>query len=196
MERAFGEVLRRLRTDRGLSQQQLADCLFVDRSSIARWENGKRVPDLTVLARLAEALGVELEELLRSAEVHEAPRVLLVDDERIILTGGIPLLESLLPGAAITGFTNPLEALDYARAHPVSIVFLDIEMGQLSGLDLCRDFVRINPTTNVVFLTAYMEYSFDAWDTGACGFLLKPMDPDAVRSVLARLPHKVRGLEE
>ena len=196
MERAFGEVLRRLRTDRGLSQQQLADCLFVDRSSIARWENGKRVPDLTVLARLAEALGVELEELLRSAEVHEAPRVLLVDDERIILTGGIPLLESLLPGAAITGFTNPLEALDYARAHPVSIVFLDIEMGQLSGLDLCRDFLRINPTTNVVFLTAYMEYSFDAWDTGACGFLLKPMDPDAVRSLLARLPHKVRGLEE
>ena len=196
MERGFGEVLRRLRTDRGLSQQQLADCLFVDRSSIARWENGKRVPDLTVLARLAEALGVELEELLRSAEVHEAPRVLLVDDERIILTGGIPLLEALLPGAAITGFTNPLEALDYARAHPVSIVFLDIEMGQLSGLDLCRDFLRINPTTNVVFLTAYMEYSYDAWDTGACGFLLKPMDPDAVRSVLARLPHKVRGLEE
>ena len=196
MERGFGEVLRRLRTDRGLSQQQLADCLFVDRSSIARWENGKRVPDLTVLARLAEALGVELEQLLRSAEVHEAPRVLLVDDERIILTGGIPLLESLLPGAAITGFTNPLEALDYARAHPVSIVFLDIEMGQLSGLDLCRDFLRINPTTNVVFLTAYMEYSFDAWDTGACGFLLKPMDPDAVRSLLARLPHKVRGLEE
>ena len=195
MERAFGEVLRRQRTDRGLSQQQLADSLFVDRSSIARWENGKRVPDLTVLARLAEALGVELEQLLRSAEVHEAPRVLLVDDERIILTGGIPLLESLLPGAAITGFTNPLEALDYARAHPVSIVFLDIEMGQLSGLDLCREFLRINPTTNVIFLTAYMEYSYDAWATGACGFLLKPMDPDAVRSLLTRLPHKVRGLE-
>lgn len=69
-------------------------------------------------------------------------------------------------------------------------------MGQLSGLDLCREFLRINPTTKVVFLTAYMEYSFDVWDTGACGFLLKPMDPDAVRSVLARLPYKLRGLEE
>ena len=195
MKRSFGEDLRRLRMERGLSQQQLADLLFVDRSSIARWENGKRVPDLTVLARLAEALGVEPEQLMHSLKDSEPPRVLLVDDERIILTGGIPLLESLLPGASITGFTNPLEALDYARAHPVSIVFLDIEMGQLSGLDLCRDFLRINPSTNVVFLTAYMEYSFDAWDTGACGFLLKPMDPQAVSSLLKRLPNKVRGLE-
>ena len=43
--------------------------------------------------------------------------------------------------------------------------------------------------TNVVFLTSYREYSFDAWETGACGFLLKPLTPDTVRNQLSRLRH-------
>ena len=194
MYHSFGNMLRQLRTERELSQQQLADSLFVDRTSIARWENGQRLPDLTALVRLAEALSVDLNTLVYSAEEQQPPRVLLVDDESIILSGGIPLLEELLPGAEIIGFTNPLDALAYAREHFVSIAFLDVEMGQLSGLDICRDLLRINPSMNVIFLTAYMEYSFDAWDTGACGFLLKPMDPEAVRTVLQRLPNKVGGL--
>ena len=50
------------------------------------------------------------------------------------------------------------------------------------------------PHTNVVFLTAYAEYSFDAWDTGACGFLLKPLSAQSVRGQLGRLRYPVRGL--
>lgn len=64
---------------------------------------------------------------------------------------------------------------------------MDIELGTASGLDLCRTLLEINPHTNVVFLTAYADYSLDAWATGACGFLMKPLTLEGVREQLKRL---------
>jgi DNA-binding LytR/AlgR family response regulator len=60
-------------------------------------------------------------------------------------------------------------------------------MGKASVLELCRTLLQIHPHTNVVFLTAYNEYALDAWDTEACGFLLKPVTPESVRQQLAHL---------
>jgi len=60
-------------------------------------------------------------------------------------------------------------------------------MGDFSGLDLCRTLLEINPRTNVVFLTAYRDYSFDAWKTGACGYLMKPLTPEDVQNQMTRL---------
>ena len=67
-------------------------------------------------------------------------------------------------------------------------------MGRVNGMDVCRSLLKLNAHTNVVYLTAYREYAFDAWETGASGFLLKPLDAEAVRAQLARLRWPVRGL--
>lgn len=197
MSSLFAETLRRLRTERGLSQQQLAKQLFVDRSSVTHWESGRRIPDAILISRIAETLGADVSVLLSAAagKGDDKPSVILLDDERIILTGGMPILEQIMPGAAITGFIKPSDALEFAAHHPIDLAFLDIEMGQVSGLDLCRELLRIRPRCNVVFLTAYMDYSFDAWATGACGFLLKPLTVEAVRRQLSLLRYPIRGLE-
>ena len=194
MGATFADSLKSLRNARGLSQQQLASKLFVDRSTVARWELGDRMPDLAIVPRIAECLGVDTVTLLSVVQESEAPGVIVVDDERIALTGAIAVLEEALPGAAIIGFTRPSDALAYARAHPVAIAFLDIEMRHTSGLDLCRELLEACPHVNVVFLTAYREYSFDAWETGACGFLLKPVTVDAVLAQVGRLRNPVSGL--
>lgn len=195
MDLAFGEKLRQLRTERNLSQLQLAEQMFVTRSTVARWENGSRMPDATVIARLCHLFGVEAGALLVvGTPDSEYPRIIMVDDERIILAGGLPILEEVFPEASVTGFTKPSEALEYAEANPVSLAFLDVEMGKISGLELCEALQRINPRTNVVFLTAYLEYSFEAWNTGACGFLLKPITADAVRKQVQRLRYPLRGM--
>jgi two-component SAPR family response regulator len=94
-----------------------------------------------------------------------------------------------MPDASIVGFTKPSEALEFSRNNNVALAFLDIELGKSSGLDLCRKLLDINPLTNVVFLTAYIDYSFDAWDTGACGFLMKPLTVESVQKQLTRLRH-------
>ena len=97
------------------------------------------------------------------------------------------MLADVLPNAAVTGFTDAEETLEYAKANRVALAFLDIELRNTSGLDLCRDLLAINPHTNVVFLTAYGNYSLDAWSTGASGFMLKPITPEGVKEQLKHL---------
>ena len=106
---------------------------------------------------------------------------------KLILTGGLPILGEVMPNATIMGFTDADEAVEYARANRVALAFLDIELRNTSGLDLCRELLKINPRTNVVFLTAYSEYALDAWGTGASGFMLKPITSEGVREQLKNL---------
>ena len=188
MSMSFATTLRKLRTEKELSQQDLADQMYVTRSTVARWENGSRLPSAVMIARLAECLGTDVNMLMNAAaESEEAPNVIIVDDRKIVLSGALSVLEAVLPNAVITGFTRPSEAVEYAKANRIALAFLDIEMGKTSGLDLCRTLLEINPRTNVVYLTAYIEYSFDAWSTGASGFMLKPITEEGVREQLKNL---------
>ena len=99
-----------------------------------------------------------------------------------------------VPKANIVGFTKPSQALAFFRENPVALAFLDIELGRTSGLELCREILQIRPRTNVIYLTAFREYAFDAWGTGACGFLLKPLETETVRAQLSCLRYPVKGL--
>jgi transcriptional regulator with XRE-family HTH domain len=192
----FAETLKRLRTEQGLSQAQLAGQVYVTRSTVARWENGSRLPDAAMINRLAQNLGVDVNALLNAAvESDEAPNAIMVEDRRVVLAGSLPVLEKVLPNATVVGFTRPSEALEYARSNPIALAFLDIELGKTSGLELCSKLLEINPRTNVVYLTAYSEYSLDAWGTGASGFMLKPITVEGIQAQLKNLryPFSSRG---
>lgn len=194
MNQFFSETLRKLRAEKGLSRLELADKMYVTRSTVARWEIGSRLPDAVMISRLSEVLGADINILISAAaQSDECPNVILVDDNKIILSGGLPILEEVMPHASVTGFTKPAEAIEYTKANRIALAFLDIEMGTISGLDVCSKLLEINPRINVVFLTAYREYSFDAWSTGACGFLLKPLTAQSVRGQLSRLRYPVIG---
>lgn len=184
----FSNTLKRLRTEKGITQQELADRVYVTRSTVVRWETGSRFPDAAMVSRISEVLGVNADTLLyAAAQSDECPNVIMVDDRKLILSGGLSILEEVLPYATVTGFTHPQEAIEYAQKNNVALAFLDIELRNTSGLDLCRHLLRINPRTNVIYLTAYSEYAFDAWDTGASGFMLKPITAEGVRGQLQHL---------
>lgn len=57
------------------------------------------------------------------------------------------------------------------------------------ALEVNVSLLEVNPCTNVIYLTAYPDYSLDAWDTGACGFLVKPLTPEGVRRQFKMLRH-------
>lgn len=188
MNMIFADTLKKLRMEKGLSQQALAEKLFVTKSAVSRWENGSRLPDAAMMSRLAEILGADVNVLLNaSAQSDKHPNVIMVDDNKIIINGSLPIIEQVIPNASVTGFTKPSEAVEYTKENRVALAFLDIEMGTISGLDVCRELLEINPNTNVVYLTAYIGYSFDAWGTGASGFMLKPITPEGVREQLKHL---------
>lgn len=188
MNRYFSETLKKIRIKEGLSQQALADKMFVTRSTVVRWESGSRLPDAVMIARLAGVLGADANMLLSAAaEKDECPNVIMVDDRKLILTGGLPVLEAVMPNATITGFTDVNETIEFAKMNRISLAFLDIELREATGLELCRALLDINPRTNVVYLTAYADYALDAWGTGASGFMLKPITPEGVREQLKNL---------
>lgn len=193
MNMHFADTLKKLRMDKGLSQQALAEKMYVTNGTVSRWESGRRLPDAVTISRLSEILGVDINILISAAaQSDERPNVIMVDDNRIILTGGLPIIEEVIPNASVTGFTRPSEAVAYAKENRVALAFLDIEMGTVSGLDVCRELLEINPNTNIVFLTAYIGYAFDAWSTGASGFMLKPITTNGIREQLKSLRYPFR----
>lgn len=188
MNQYFSETLKKLRTKCGLSQQTLAEKMYVTKATVSRWESGFRLPDAIMITRLSEILGVDVNILLSAAaESDECPNVILVDDRKLILTGGLPVLEKVMPNATVTGFTEAPDAIEYAKKNRVALAFLDIELRETTGLELCRALLDINHRTNVVYLTAYSNYALDAWSTGASGFMLKPITPEGVREQLNNL---------
>ena len=191
----LGNTLRNLRLAKNLSQHQLANKLFVDRSSVSNWENGRRIPDSIIILRLAGILGVDVSSLIDAAAVDpEPPNVIIVDDEELLLAGVMPVLTEAMPGAAITGFSKVSEAVSFARNNRIALALLDIELGKNNGLDLCRTLTEIYPLTNIVFLTSYPDYALKAWDTSASGFLVKPLQIEDIKEQLTKLRHSVKGL--
>lgn len=188
MNTVFARTLRKLREEKGLSQKQLGQLMFVNHSTVARWENASRLPDATMICRLANCLGVDVNELFKlAAQSEKNPNVIIVDDSKIILSDCLAVLGEVMPNATITGFIWPLEAIEYAKKNRVALAVLDIELGTSSGLDLCGTLLDINSSTNIVFLTAYADYSLDAWKTKASGFMLKPLTAENVREQLKKL---------
>lgn len=102
-------------------------------------------------------------------------RCLIVDDEPIARRGMVKLVgsRSELSVAGVVG--NADEALAFLGANSVDLVFLDIEMPGLSGMELAR---RLPERCQVVFTTAYSDYACESYDVDATDYLMKPIDPE------------------
>ena len=87
----FTETLRKLRTDKGLSQRELAERMYVTRSTVARWKSGSRLPDAMMILRLSQCLDTDVNKLLSAAESDDAPNVIMVADRKIFLSGALPI---------------------------------------------------------------------------------------------------------
>jgi two-component system, LytTR family, response regulator len=95
-----------------------------------------------------------------------------IDDEPLALDV-LRRFASKVPGLKLRAtFQNPLEALESMQEHPVDLVFLDIQMPDLTGLQLLQALPR-QPL--VVFTTAYSKYAVDSYEVNAVDYLLKPI---------------------
>ena len=67
----INEFIKKLRKEKKWSQEKLADMLYVDRTTIARWENGKRQPDLDMLTRMSEIFDVSINEMIAGERIND-----------------------------------------------------------------------------------------------------------------------------
>lgn len=123
-------------------------------------------------------------------------RVVVVDDEAPARQRLADLLAST-PGVELAGaYASGRRAADALRAAhqagtPPDLVFLDVQMPEVSGLDVVR---RVGPDAMpvVVFVTAFDQYALDAFDVRAVDYLLKPFDDDRFREAMGRARELVR----
>lgn len=120
-------------------------------------------------------------------------KILIVDDEKMAKEDLVQTVHLLKPYAGIASFENPMEALDLCKDEKFDIAFLDIEMPGMDGLALAEKIMELQPRMNIIFVTAYSEYSLKAHGIYASGYLMKPADTQSVKKALAHLRYPLEG---
>ena len=107
-------------------------------------------------------------------------RCAVVDDEPLAL-GLMASYVKKTPFLELVGaYNSAVQAMQEMHDHPVDLVFLDIQMPELNGLDYSR---MIPPQTRVVFTTAFNQYALDGYKVNALDYLLKPISyPDFLQA--------------
>ena len=113
---------------------------------------------------------------------------LIVEDEPLLRAELVDQLAMLWPGLEIAGqAANGIEAVAMLEALRPDIVFLDIQIPGLNGLEVAR---HVPESAQIVFVTAYAEHALKAFDAGAADYLVKPLSAARVLQTVKRLKRR------
>ncbi len=119
-----------------------------------------------------------------------APTAVVADDERLMREQIVGRLKDAWPELVIVGeAANGREAVAMVQGLEPDIVFLDISMPEMDGIQAAR---ALAGQVHVVFVTAYDQYAIRAFDQGAIDYLLKPVEPERVALACARLRERLQ----
>ena len=114
-------------------------------------------------------------------------RCLIVDDEKPARQELLYILGNI-DGIEVVGeASNGIEALDLNRELKPDIMFLDIQMPQISGIDVARELMKEEHKPIVIFVTAYDKFAIDAFEVNATDYLLKPISEERLRDRLNKI---------
>ena len=116
-------------------------------------------------------------------------RALIVDDEPPARRVLEILLSSFPHTEVINSVADGLDAMAVIAAEPVDVLLADIEMPDLSGLELVA---RLSPerAPAVIFVTAYAQHAVRAFELGAADYVMKPVSPDRLNQALERVERR------
>jgi DNA-binding LytR/AlgR family response regulator len=138
------------------------------------------------------------------------PRAVLADDERLMREQLRARLTEVWPELQIVAEAkNGLEAVQLVDEHRPDIVFLDIRMPGLSGVEAARQIAQLAPRAGtapdeeegddsellpeIVFITAYDQYAVDAFEQGVADYVLKPAERDRLQLTVDRIRQRLQA---
>lgn len=130
-----------------------------------------------------------------------AIKVILIDDEEGIRKLIRRIIENN-DGFEVVGESDNLtDALALFTRTKAEVVFLDIELGGISGMELAKIIADLEPKTKIIFATAHSEYMPDAFEVYAFDYIVKPFHVERVNQTLSRIkslsvPMKQEGIDK
>ena len=119
-----------------------------------------------------------------------APTAVVADDERLMRDQIVARLKEAWPELLIVGeASNGREAIDLVRSLGPDIVFLDIRMPGMAGIEAAQ---ALAGQVHVVFVTAHDEYAIRAFEQGAVDYVLKPAEPARLALTCQRLRERLK----
>lgn len=130
----------------------------------------------------------------RQAETEGCPvmRMVVVDDEPRQRKGLVELIRRLRAEDEVLAMKDGEQVLQYVRDKEVDIVFSDIRMPRMNGLELSKELLAARPDMIVILVSVYadFEYARKALELGAFGYLLKPIAVDELKRILEKAVEK------
>jgi DNA-binding LytR/AlgR family response regulator len=134
-----------------------------------------------------------------------APRAVLADDERLMREQLRARLAEVWPELQIVAEAkNGLEAVELVREHRPEVVFLDIRMPGLTGVEAARQIAQLPPPDDadagddddallpeIVFITAYDQYAVEAFEQGVADYVLKPAERERLALTVERIRQRL-----
>jgi len=125
-------------------------------------------------------------------------KAILIDDERPALLGLEYMLKKYEGIQVIGMYANPVEGIEAVKKLEPDVVFLDMEMPQLRGIDAASAILDVCEKAEIVFVTAYQQYAIEAFELNALDYLLKPVVPERLEKSILRIQNsksvKTEGL--
>lgn len=111
-------------------------------------------------------------------------KVICVDDEKLILEGMLLTCESIAVVDAVVGFRQGSKALEYIKDNDIDVAILDMDMPEITGLELGKQIKELRSSVEIIYATGYSQYAVEAFQVHAAGYLLKPVRKDALEKEL------------
>ena len=128
--------------------------------------------------------------------MEDRMRIYIVDDEPRQRRGMEQLIRNLYPEASILSFNNGLLAIQNMDKQPADIIFSDIRMPHITGLELAERIHHEYPNTIIILISAYAEFEYaqKAISLHVFEYLVKPVQPENVKAVLMRAIEHLHSL--
>ena len=114
-------------------------------------------------------------------------KILVIDDERPALRRLTESVQNVAPDAEIYPFSDTDEYFAHEPKTGFDAAFVDIELGEMSGIELALEIKKHSPLCNIIFVTSYSKYGAEAFSARPSGFIVKPFTEDELRNELDNL---------
>ncbi|GIO27365.1 response regulator [Ornithinibacillus bavariensis] len=119
-------------------------------------------------------------------------RVVLIDDEYLPLLRLKDILENEIDNVEVVGvYQDSMQAYKQITSNPIDVLFMDIEMPGINGLELAEKIQEVAGDIEIVFVTGYSQYAIEAFELFAFDYILKPIRVERLKKTIEQLSQRI-----